>query len=73
MIPKLPTPSFPYGQRVYLRTNSDFAGLVVGYLFRPSTSIAYLISWSDGESREHWDFELSTEKGIDGVEERGAE
>lgn len=64
---KLPTPIFSFGQRVYLKANTDFTGLVTGYLFRPQTSIVYLISWSDGETREHWDMELTTEKGIDGV------
>lgn len=65
---KLPSPTWPYGQRLYLRANSDFVGLVTGYVFRPGTSISYLIAWSDGDEREHWDFELTAEKGIDGVE-----
>ncbi len=67
---KLPTPAFPYGAHVYMVVNSDYRGQVTGYLLRPNTSISYLVSWSDGEEREHWDYELSTTKMLDGVEDR---
>ncbi len=66
---KLPTPSWSFGQRVYLRANADFVGFVTGYLFRVASSVVYLVSWSDGDEREHWEFELSVEKGLEGVNE----
>lgn len=48
---------FDLGELVYMRANTELAGIVNGILAR-SGSIQYVVGWGDHEEAIHYDFEL---------------
>ena len=56
---RLPTPAYPYGATVYLKINTELAGMITGYIFRPGNIIWYLVKWSDGTESDCLDMELT--------------
>lgn len=58
----LPLPKFPIETPVYLKVDTEGgAGTVTGLLIRPH-GLVYMVTWADGEERQHYEFELTQEK-----------
>ncbi len=54
--------SFSMGQIVYLRIDTEEAGMVTGILFRP-TGHTYAVTWASNlEESFHYDIELTADK-----------
>lgn len=56
------TTKFALAQLVYLRANSDWAGIVTGILLRPDGAFCYFVTWGDHEETQHFECELTDEK-----------
>lgn len=58
---KLPTPRWDLSTVLYLKVDGEAAGMLIGYIVRPS-SLTYLVSWAEDGECEHWEMELTEEK-----------
>lgn len=60
------TPTFSIGETVWHRCDTECPGIVTGYLVRSGGHLLYLVCWG-GEETSHYEFELTDERPIDGV------
>ena len=59
-------PRIPLETIVYLKTNSEYKGMVTGHVIRPQGGFAYLVTWGeDGVEQQHWECELTDTRSFD--------
>lgn len=58
----LPRPRWELGTILYLKANTEEAGMLVGYIIRPNLCITYLVMWPENGEMEHWEMELTEDK-----------
>ena len=58
-------PTFDVGQLVYLRASGEEAmpGYVIQIRIHQERRMTYAVTWGDGSSSEHYDFELADDLG----------
>lgn len=50
------------GQIVYLRVDTDQAGMVTGVIVGPENAVRYLVAWGDRVETPHHQMELTDER-----------
>ena len=52
---------FQIGDIVYMKVAPEDAGMVTGYLIRP-TGVSYAVTWADADEKFHFAVELTADK-----------
>lgn len=68
-----PRPRFALESIVYLRVAPEEGGMVTGIVERPGNVHVYLVTWSDGDEKCHWEAELTNERSFSAAGSGGAD
>ena len=58
-----PKPIYQIGQTIYHRADGESRGIITGITIRPGHFIYYVV-WGDREEMQHYEMELSDERGF---------
>ena len=58
-----PKPIYQIGQTIYHRADDESRGIITGIIIRPGHFL-YSVVWSDREEMQHYEMELSDERGF---------